>query len=327
MNYINKLAFMIGMVMLCGFGVAKVAMAEISCPGDAIRMVIPNPPGGPADIIARVLGEKVRSDLGQGIFIENRAGATTTIGTNYVARSKADGCTLLSLTASGVVASVLRNNLPYNLTSDFTPILSLGSFPMVLTVPAASSIKSFADLLAAAKSKDGLTYGSGGAGSLAHLSLVRLVREVNGNGTHVPYKGSSEAMQALLGNQIQVFFASTAEVLPFAKTGKVRLIAVTSDQRLPLLPDVPTTKELGLVDFNPRLWYAYLAPSSTPKDIIAQLHGTLVKAATDSSVQERLSALGFAPEIKDGQVLSAYMKAEAVRWGAVIKENNIANAD
>ena len=309
------------------FGGIGVATAAEACPARFIKMIVPNPAGGVGDLVARALGEKVGAELGKPVVVENRSGATTVIGTEAVARAKPDGCTILSLTASGVVVSVLQEKLPYNLERDFAPIISVGSFPMVLAVPVASKLNSFTDLVAAARSKDGITYASGGAGTLAHLSSVRLIKELNGTGTHVPYRGNPDAIQGLLGDQVQLFFPSTAEALPLAKSGKIRLLGVTSEERLPTLPDVPTMKELGFAQFNPRLWFAFLAPASTPPNIVSGLHDAFAKAAMDPSIRERLTALGFAMEVKDPAAVSAFMKSEAGRWGKVVKDNNIQSAN
>jgi tripartite-type tricarboxylate transporter receptor subunit TctC len=264
------------------FGNINIAAAEGTYPTRPIKMIVPNPAGGVGDLISRVLAEKANAELGQPIVIENRSGATTVIGTDAVARSKPDGYTFLSLTTSGVVVSVLREKLPYNLERDFTPIISVGSFPMALTVSAASSINSFADLVAAARSTRGITYASGGVGTLAHLSSVRLIKELNGAGNHVPYRGNNDAIQALLGNHVQMFFPSTAEALPLATSGEIRVLGVTSEERLPTLPDVPTMRELGFAQFNPRLWYAFLVPANTPANVISRLHDALAKATMDS---------------------------------------------
>ena len=309
------------------FGGIGVATAAEACPARFIKMIVPNPAGGVGDLVARALGEKVGAELGKPVVVENRSGATTVIGTEAVARAKPDGCTILSLTASGVVVSVLQEKLPYNLERDFAPIISVGSFPMVLAVPVASKLNSFTDLVAAARSKDGITYASGGAGTLAHLSSVRLIKELNGTGTHIPYRGNPDAIQGLLGKQVQLFFPSTAEALPLAKSGKIRLLGVTSEERLPTLPDVPTMKELGFAQFNPRLWFAFLAPASTPPNIVSGLHDAFAKAAMDPSIRERLTALGFAMEVKDPAAVSAFMKSEAGRWGKVVKDNNIQSAN
>ena len=311
---------MLGVAVLVGADV--VAAAQI-CPSKTVKIVVANPAGGVGDLVARVLGEKVSADTGQAVIVENRPGASTTIGTDAVAKAKPDGCTLLSLTASGVVVTVLREKLPYSLQRDFVPIVAVGSFPMVMAVPVESKLNTFADVVTAAKSKEGITYASGGAGTLAHLSAVRLLNEVGGTGNHIPFKGNADAIQALQGNQVQFFFPSTAEALSLAKSGKVRLLGVTSEQRVPTLPDVPTMKELGFADFTPRLWFAFLAPANTPADTVKALQESFAKAASDPAAKERLIALGFAPEIKDAAALSAFMNAEAARWRKVIKDNNI----
>ncbi|AQV99240.1 tripartite tricarboxylate transporter substrate binding protein (plasmid) [Cupriavidus necator] len=308
------------------FGWMGSATATGSCPGGYLRVVVPNPAGGVGDLIARTLGNQAGTDLGETVVIENRAGATTVIGTNVVAKSTPDGCTILSLTASGVVASVLQKKLPYDLTRDFVPIVGVGSFPMVIAVPASSKFHSVADLAKAAKA-EGITYASGGVGSLAHLSAARLIKEWGGKGNHIPYKGNSDAIQGLLGDQIQLFFPSTAEAIPLVKAGKIRLLAVTSDARLPALPDVPTMKELGYADFKPRLWYAFLAPKGTPPTAVSRLTSAFAKAAASPDVKGKFSEMGFITDVKDPSAVSILMKGEAERWGKVIAENHIQASD
>ncbi|MDF3836711.1 tripartite tricarboxylate transporter substrate binding protein [Cupriavidus basilensis] len=327
MTPINRAVCALTLLTAANFGGTSIAIASGPCPARFIKMIVPNPAGGVGDLISRVVAEKASAELGQPVVVENRSGATTVIGTDFVAKSKPDGCTILSLTASGVVVSVLRENLPYKLEHDFAPIIGVGSLPMALAVPVASKLNSFADLGAAAKSKDGITYGSGGTGSLAHLSAVRLIKELHGTGNHIPYRGNSDAIQGLLGNQIQLFFPSTAEALPFAKSGKLRLLGVTSDERLPALPDVPTMKELGFAGFSPRLWFALLAPVDTPPNIVSRLRDGFAKAVIDPSVQERLRAYGFTTEIQNPPAVSAFMKNEAGRWSKLIKEENIKITD
>ncbi|MPS30189.1 tripartite tricarboxylate transporter substrate binding protein [Pigmentiphaga sp.] len=319
----GKIAARLALLITAGCAAGTSAHAAEGCAAPYIKMIIPNPAGGVGDIIGRALGEKASAYLGKPVVIENRAGATTTIGTDMVAKAPADGCTILSLTASGVVASTLLPKLPYDLQRDFVPILGIGSFPMVATVSAGSKIQSFADLEKAAKSSQGLVYASGGVGTLAHLSAARLINDWSGTGLHVPYRGNADATQALLGNQVQLFFPSSAEAISLAATGKVRLLAITSDKRLTSLPDVPTMSELGFGNFNPRLWYAFLAPANTPPETVARLHDAFAKAVMDKSVQQRFSELGFAADLKDPAAVTAFMKSEAERWGKVIKDNNI----
>ena len=313
-----------GFALLAALGIAPTAEA---CSARLVKIVVPNPPGGSSDLIARAMGEKVGAVLGQSVVIENRAGASTVIGADFVAKSKPDGCTILSLTTAGVVVSVLRDKMPYDLQRDFVPIVSVGSFPMVLAVSPDSKLSSLADVATAAKAANGITYVSGGTGTMAHLAAARLIRELGGTGTHVPYRGNGEAIQALLGNHAQMLFPSTADAGPLITSGKIRILAVTSDNRLPTLPNVPTMKELGYADFTPRLWYAFVAPANTPAESISRLHDAFASAAKDPGIEQRLRVLGFTSEIKDSAALSAYVKAEADRWSKVIKENNVKSSD
>ena len=299
------------------------AIAQEVCPSRTIKIVVPNPAGGIGDILTRILGERAAVELERTVVIDNITGATTTIGTNVVAKSKPDGCTILSLTTSGVVATLLMEKLPYDLWRDFAPIINVGSLPMALAVPAGSKINTMADLVGVARSKDGITYGSGGNGTMAHLSAARLIKDVGGSSNHIPYRGNAPAIQALLANQIQLFFPSTAEALPLVKAGKIRLLGVTSDERFPAFPDTPSMKEAGFPEFNPRLWFAFLAPSATPGEIVSKLHNALSRSVTDPAVQGRLGAMGFSAELKNPAGLAAYMKSEATRWGKVIVDNNI----
>lgn len=318
--------FQIAFIVFAGV-FSGVSISGEVCSANVIRMIVPNPPGGTGDLVARMLSEKAGQELGQPIVVENHAGATTTIGTNVVAKARPDGCTMLSMTTSGLVISILRENLPYNLNTDLTPVISVGSFPMVIAVPAGSKITTMKELIEATRSKEGITYGSGGTGSLAHLSSVRLIKELKGTGTHIPFRGNADAMQALLGEQIQVFLPSSAEVLPLVNAGKIRLLAVTSEKRLASLPDTPTTKELGFSDFLPRLWYGFLVPVNTPAASVTRYHQAFSKALSNTQVKDRLTALGFALDIKDSTQFVAFMKSETDRWSKIIKENNISSSD
>jgi tripartite-type tricarboxylate transporter receptor subunit TctC len=320
---LRKLLCALAALGAASFGGINLATAEEAYPAQFIKMIVAVPPGGPVDLVGRALGEKVGAELGKPVVVENRPGGGTVVGIQAAARARPDGYTILNLTSSGVAMAALQKNLPYDLVRDFTPIIGIGWFPMVPAVPAASNIKSIADLAAATRSANGITYGSGGVGSLAHLAAVRLINELKGTGNHVPYRGNNDALQAVLGNQVQLFFASTAETLPFARSGQIRLLAVTSEQRFSGLPDVPTMKEAGFSDFNPRLWQAIMAPAGTPASIVSRLHDAFARAVLDPSVQGRLNAVGFAAEVREPAALSLFINEEAARWSKVIKENNI----
>lgn len=293
-------------------------------PTAPIRLILPSAPGGVSDLVARVLADKVGAELGQPVVIENRSGGSTVIGTQAAARARPDGYTIPQVGAFGVVATVLQDRAPYNLATDFTPITKAGSFPMVLAVSGNSAIRSLADIVAVARSTDGgITYASGGAASMGHLTGARLVNELGITGTHVPYRGNSLAMQALVAGQVQFFFPAISDALQLARSGAVRLLGITTDRRVPILPNTPTMQELGMTDFSPQIWYGYVAPAATPPAIIERLREAYLRAAADPTVQERLSAVGFTIEVGAAETFGRFMQDEAVRWARVTRQNNI----
>lgn len=320
-----KISKMLGaLIALClSLSVSGIAHASLSCPGQAIKIVVPNPAGAGGDVLSRLLAEKVGSYLGQSVLVENRSGATTVIGTSYVEKSQPDGCTILSLTASGVVVSVLQNNLPYTLMKDFQPIIGVGSVPMALAVPVAANINSMADLEKIAKSGQTITYASGGVGSLAHLSSIRLINDLQGTGNHIPFRGNPDATQALLGNHVQLFFLSVADATSLIASGKAKILAVTAKERVAMLPNVPTMVELGFKDFTPSLWYGYLAPSKVPLTNIQQLYKAFDVALNTPEIKSKLRDMGFKVDPQKPDDFLNFMKEEAVSWGKVIKENSI----
>ena len=218
----------------------------------------------------------------------------------------------------------VQSNVPYDFEKDFTPVIGIGAVPNVLAVPAKANIRSIADLVALAKSTPGgLNYASGGNGSLGHISGALLVQELKIKATHVPYRGNSVAMQDLMANRVQLFFPTIIEGLAGAKTGEVRLLGVSSEQRLASAPDVPTMKELGLGHIDPRVWYGYLVPAKTPPAIVDRLHDAISKSVTRPDVQERLKAFSFITIIQTGPQFRELMRSESARWQKVIQDNGI----
>ncbi len=310
------------------FAAAAVALAASAvaapvCADRVIKLVIPQPPGGVGDVVGRMLAEKASTFLEQTIIVENKAGASSTIGTAAVAAAKPDGCTILHMTNTAVVASAINPKLPYNLERDLQPVIGVGSFPMALTVRENSKFKSFADFVAAAKSGDGLTYSTGGAGTMAHLASLRLLKEVGGKGTHVPYRGNAPALQGLLGGDVNFMFPTTFEALPLMQANKVRVLGITSDSRLPTFSNVPTMKELGLGEFNPRIWYAFLLPAGARPEVVTRFHDAFAKAVTDPDIETQLKARGYIPEAKSTAETTAFIKSEYVRWKKVAQENGV----
>ena len=305
--------------MLCGGAAAQNA----PYPTKPVKVVVPFAAGGTSDVVARILGERVGVELGQPVIVENRTGAGGAIGMQAVIRSKPDGYTLVSMSAANAILPLLQENT-YDWERELTPVIGIGSVPYSIAVNGKSSIRSIADLVAMAKSMPGgINYASGGTGSPSHLAPARLVRELKVDATHVPFQGLSGAVQALLGNQVQFICATVADVTKLAKSGDLRLLAVTSEQRLPELPDVPTMAELGFADFYPSTWYAFLVPAKTPGDVVDRLYNAYAKTASDPGVQERLSALGLTIKVRNGAELGKFMRDDVARWGRVIQENQI----
>ena len=288
--------------MLCGGAAAQNA----PYPTKPVKVVVPFAAGGTSDVVARILGERVGVELGQPVIVENRTGAGGAIGMQAVIRSKPDGYTLVSMSAANAILPLLQENT-YDWERELTPVIGIGSVPYAIAVNGKSSIRSIADLVAMAKSMPGgINYASGGTGSPSHLAPARLVRELKVDATHVPFQGLSGAVQALLGNQVQFICATVADVTKLAKSGDLRLLAVTSEQRLPELPDVPTMAELGFADFYPSTWYAFLVPAKTPSDVV-----------------DRLRALGLTVKVRNGAELGKFMRYDVARWSRVIQENQI----
>jgi tripartite-type tricarboxylate transporter receptor subunit TctC len=295
------------------------ASAQGDYPSRPIKIIIPNSPGNPGDVVARAFAEKAAQTLGQPLVFEYRAGASTTIGTQSVARAEPDGYTILGFPSSGLTVTLLRK-VSYSLENDLKPVIGLGSIPLALVVRVDSQFKTFDDLAAAVR-KGEPTYGTSGPGTIAHLSTAQFLNKVNGRGVHVPFRGNPDIMVGLMGGQIDFFFASVGDAS--AAADKVRVLAVTATERVPDLPDVPTMSELGIANFSPKLWYALMVPSRTPDAIVARLSGAFTEAGKDPTLVKHLSAFGMVVEPLDSQVVSAMMKEEAARWRSVIELNKI----
>ncbi|UVH60572.1 tripartite tricarboxylate transporter substrate binding protein [Variovorax paradoxus] len=303
---------------------AAAVMAQPAFPSRPLKLIVPFPAGGSSDILARAFAEKLQAELGQPVVVDNRAGGNTVIGTQAAASAKPDGYTILQVTPNSVTVGSLRSNLPYDLERDFTPVLGVGAVPLMLVVPAMSNTRSIADLAAAAKtSPSGITYGSGGIGSLGHLVPARFVRDLGVTGTHVPYRGVAPAVQDVAAGRVQFMFVSSLEGMQMTKTGMVRVLAVTSGQRLPNLPKVPTMAELGFADFKPVVWYGFMVPAHTPPVITARLAKAFANAAGDPAMREHLMALGLSVEIRDATAFGKYLREETMRWTRVVRDNDI----
>src|SRR5882757_1725064 len=298
--------------------------ASAAYPDRLIRIVVPFAPGGGTDVVARTLAQEMARDLGVSVIIENKPGAGTIIGTQSVATSAGDGYTLLMGTFANAVNPSLQAKLPYDAHKDFAPVaLVARSFNIVVVNPA-SPIKSIADLIAAAKAEpDKLSYGTYGTGTSAHLAGELFKHMAKINLTTVPYKGSAPAITDLLGGQIQVIFTTVASAASLVAAGQLRAIAVTSAERSPAFPQLPTVSEAGVPGYAAEAWYGLYAPAGTPPDIIDRLNRSAAKAVQSEAFKRLGANEGLVMVAQPPQELERYFHGEEERWRKVIEEARI----
>ncbi|MEY3778183.1 MAG: hypothetical protein RL103_391 [Pseudomonadota bacterium] len=294
-------------------------------PQKPIKLIVPLAAGSAVDNAARIVMQKVATNMGTGIAIENQAGAAGLIGADRVAKSAPDGYTLGGFNDS--IMTMLPNlqaKMPWDIQKDFEPISLVATVEWGVVVPADSAIRTAADLIAAAKKSPGqLNYGSGGNGSPQHIAMALFASQAGVQLTHVPYKGATQAAVGVAGHEVQVAFQGIATVSSLIKAGKLRLIAVTTPKRLPQFPDVPTVSESGLSGFEFNSWYAMMAPAGTPKPILQKLHAEIVKAISDPAIKEQLFGLGLSPKGTSPDELAADLKVQFAKYGNLIKQANI----
>jgi tripartite-type tricarboxylate transporter receptor subunit TctC len=294
-------------------------------PSKPVRLILPYAAGGNADIWGRILAQKLTEQMKESFVVENKPGANGGIGTDYVAKSAPDGYTLLA-TASGpiTVNPVLYAKVPYDPVRDLVPVAQCVVYQYVLVALADSPYRKLDDLLAAARAKPGLPYGSTGIGGGNHLAAELLALATGTRFTHVPYKGSAPALADLLGGQLAFMFDTVITSVPHIRSGKLRAFAVSSAKRASSLPDVPTMQEIGVKDFDISQWQGVLAPAGTPKAIIDRLNAEIVKAMRAPDVHQRIAVQG-GNEIVTGtpEELGALVKRELQSYGKLIKEAHI----
>ena len=306
-------------------GAAQAPVQAQDYPTRTIKMVIAYPAGGPTDFVGRLLTDKLKDLLGQSVIIENKAGASGTIGADFVAKAEPDGYTLF-LTTVGAIAITphMRPSMPYDPLKDFAPIGLVVRNTTVLVVRADSSIKSAKELVALAKEKpDTIPFASTGVGTTPHLALELLQSSSKEKFLHVPYRGAAPALTDLLGGQVQAFFADAPVLMPQILAGKVRPLAAASDSRNPALPDVPTLAELGYPDTQADNWYGLLAPAKTPRPIIDKVHKALATALADPDIKRKLLEAGAIPALDTPEAFGKFMKDDYDRWGKVIREKGL----
>ncbi len=289
-------------------------------PNRPIRMVVPFPPGGPNDIIARTVAQKMSDILKQPIVIDNRAGQGGVLGTDAVAKAKPDGYTVAVSSAGALAISPSMEKVAYDTLKDLQPITLVALVPEMLVVATSVPAKNMSELVAYAKANPGkLNFASSGPGSLPHLAgeLFKLTAKIEM--THVPYKGAAPAVTDLLGQQVQMVFLDLPVLLPQIKAGNLRPIAVGAPQRVASAPEVPTTAEVGMPDLQTENWYGMVAPAGTPPDIVAVLNKATIEAMKDPDVAAKLSSQGAILEPQTPEQFRAFIASEIAKWAKVIK--------
>jgi tripartite-type tricarboxylate transporter receptor subunit TctC len=289
-----------------------------------IRVIVPFPPGGTTDQIIRRIQPLLEADLGTKLVIENRSGASGSVGTKVAAGAEADGTTFLMVFDTHGVNPSLLPNLSYDTLHDLAPVMLIGTSPMVITAHKSTAYERFADAIdAARKNPAAISYGTIGAGSLAHLAMSQISGELKVTLTHVPYKGGGPLVTDAIGGHVPLAIASIALFSPHIRAGSLRPLAVTSATRHPQLPDTPTVAELGLAGFAAESWWGLLAPAKTPPDVIVRMHAAMVKALQDPAVKRNLSEQGVDYVLSSPEQLQTFVAGEIVRWAKVIKDNKI----
>jgi tripartite-type tricarboxylate transporter receptor subunit TctC len=315
------------LVLLLSLVVAAVgpALAQGTYPDHAMRIIVPFPPGGPADALARLAGDELAKAFGQPVVVENKPGAGGNIGMEQGGKAAPDGYTLtLAPVGNLTVSPYIYSKLPYDPVKDFAPVTVLAAVPNVLVVHPSVGVKSLRELIALAKAKPGtLNYASPGNGSGPHLAGELLKRMAGIDLVHVPYNGVAPAMGAVLGGTVQLFFAQSSSALPQVKSGKVVALGVASLKRIDAAPDLPTIAESGLPGFDVTSWYALVAPAATDPARIARVQSTIAAAFARPDVREKIAALGAEPVADTPAEFAALLKTESERWRTLAREANI----
>ena len=315
------------MIAILGFAVAipGAVAQKTDSRNKPVRFVVPFPPGGSNDQLARLLGARLAEITGQTFVVDNRQGASGAIGTAVVAKAPADGYTYLFAFDTHAINPALYRNLPYDTFKDFAPVMLIGTAPQCIATHSNSPYKTMGDVIRTAKVKpDAVRYGSTGNGTLGHLMMVALQRDGGFKAIHVPYKGFAPMAQEVMGGQLELGLGTVAVLSPFIASGRLRGLAVSSEGRSSAMPDVPTLSEQGFPGFSGLSWWGVFAPAGTPRPVITTLHAELVKIITAPELRKRLSEqLGMTVVTSSPEALQKFLVDEAARWAKIISDNQI----
>jgi len=312
-------------ILLVLSALAAAPAAAQEWPTKPVKLIVPFPPGGSVDPLARLVGVKLSESLKQQFIVENKPGASGSIGSAQAAKSPPDGYTFLFVFDTHAVNPSLIPGMPFDTTKDLAPVMLVGTAPMAIATAAAKPYKNFGDVVAAAKAKpDTVTFGSIGNGSLGHLTMILVQQAAGIKLVHVPYKGGGPMTTDAIGGQTDLAIGSVAVITPHVKGGKLRAIAVTGQRRSHALPDVVTLAEQGFPGFLALAWWGVFAPAGTPKPIMDKFHAELVKALNQPDVRKTLTdTLGMDLVVSTPEALQKFLLDEMSRWGKVVRDNNI----
>ena len=311
-------------LLSCFLGVTASAALAQAYPNKPIKLIVPFAPGGFTDVVARILGQKLSVSLGQPFVIENKAGAGSTIGTDFVAKAAPDGYTLVMISTTHVISPAIYPKLPYDPIKSFTPVAKLVDSAYVLLVNPKVPANNVAEFIALAKaSPDKIHYASSGNGSAQHLMGGMFGAMAGVKMKHVPYKGSGGAANDLVAGVVESSFAGVPNAMAQVPAGRLKALAVTTSKRIPQLPDVPTMQEAGVPGYNASIWLGLLAPAGTPRDVVLKLNAEIAKVLSAADTKKELYAAGVEADLSSPEALNTLMVQELDRWGKVIKDAGI----
>jgi tripartite-type tricarboxylate transporter receptor subunit TctC len=322
MTFLTAMARVLTLCYLMHLG--SVAMAQPVYPSKPIRFIVPYPPGGTNNLLARMIGQKLTENWGQQVLVDNRPGANTVIGTDILAKSAPDGYSIMAMSGTHIINALLNPALPFDPIKDFAPVGTIASQEYLLVVHPSLPVTSFKDFVALAKAKPGqLNFATAGNGSVSHLATEMLAIMTGARVQSVPYKGSGPALTELLGGQVQVIFQPPFAVIGHIKSGRLRGIAISGAVRSAALPQIPTFAESGLPGFSVKNWNGILAPAGTPRPLIDKLSSELASVLATRSVRDWLQSQSMQPFVSTPEQFAELMQSELVTYGKVIKTANI----
>lgn len=323
MKTFNYLAAFVVLLLGCSLAHAAAAREGAAFPERPIRLLVPYPPGGTADLLARVMAQKLSEKWGATVVIDNRGGAGGNIATEMVARAEADGYTLLLCNAPVLAINpALYKKVAFDPVKDFVGINGIAEVPLFLLVHPSLPVKTFDDFIPYVKNRKGINYASGSVGSTTHLSMELFKSMAKVDLNHIPYKGSGPALAALMGGEVTIMFELMPSAMQFVKTDRLRALAVTSAKRSPLMPALPTVAEKALPGYEVASWFGLCAPSKTPVPVVAKVSDAATSILNTPEMQERFAGLGAQPLMMTWKQFGSFIKSEITKWGKVVRDSN-----